>query len=158
MSTRPLTSWPAKIACAMTLVACSSSDEPSGPQGSAGSGGVLGDAGGAPATSGTSGTSGNAGLGGSNGGTAQAGTSGGGQVGGGMMCGIETCSGTRQCCPSTGKCFDPSFEGCGKITCKVTSTDTGGSAGAAANCCPNGLLHCAATEVCYHAACVGCCS
>lgn len=151
MSTRPLTSWIAKLTCAMSLVACGSSDEPSGPKGSAGNGGVLGDAGGAPATSG------GAGLGGSSGGTAQGGTSNGGQAGSGMNCGIETCSGTKQCCPSTGKCFDPSFEGCNKITCTVTSTDTGGSAGAA-NCCTMGLLHCAATGVCYHAACVGCCS
>jgi hypothetical protein len=154
MSTRPLPSWPAKIACAITLVACSSSDGPGGPQGSAGGGGVLGDAGGAP------GTSGSAGLGGSNGGTAQAGTSGGGQggqAGSGMNCGLEICSGAKQCCASTGKCYNPSFEPCNRVSCTVTSTDTGGSAGAA-NCCTMGLLHCAATGVCYHPACVGCCS
>jgi hypothetical protein len=133
------------------LVACSSSDDTGGGKQPAGSSGQVGDAGGA---------SGSAGQGGSSGGSPQGGTSGGGAgAASGQNCGLEICSGTKECCPSTGKCRDPNFEGCAKITCKVTSNDTGGSTGAAgaANCCTMGLSHCPSNDLCYHSACVGCC-
>lgn len=80
----------------------------------------------------------------------------GGGADAGAFCGVESCSGAKKCCPSTGKCYDPSFEGCAGISCKVTSNESGGAAGAA-NCCPMNLLHCAANDVCYHPMCVGCC-
>jgi hypothetical protein len=142
--TRPI--WPAWIVSIGVLVACSSSDDTGGGKQPAGNAGQVGDAGGAPS---------NGGQGGSSGAFTQGGASGAGAASG-QNCGLEICSGTKQCCPSTGKCFDPSFEGCGKITCKITSNDTGGAAGAA-NCCPMSLSHCAANNLCYHAACVGCC-
>jgi len=145
MSTRPASIWSVLVASLGAMVACSGSDEPGGPTGSAGNAGQAGDAGGAPA-----------GQGGSTGGSGQGGTSGGGGGATGQTCGVEVCSGTKQCCPSTGSCFDPSFEACGKITCTVTSNDTGGAAGAP-NCCPMNLSHCAANNLCYHSACVGCC-
>jgi hypothetical protein len=157
MTLHPQALWPIRIAFSIALVSCSSSDGPSGPAGGGGNtnGGQVGETGGAL------GISGGAGFGGvssgGQGGAAGGGVPGGGGATSGQNCGIEVCSGARQCCPSTGKCYDPSFEGCGRISCTITSNDTGGGAGAA-NCCPMNLAHCAANDLCYHPACVGCCT
>src|SRR5689334_14972385 len=133
-------SWLIASITASTVLACGSSDEPKP---------AASNTGGGPSAGGVAGSSGA--LVGS-GGTGQAG-SGGANVAGqggapptGPFCGLETCSGTKQCCAFTGRCYDPSFEGCQKQTCVVSSNDTGGGTGAGGvgNCCPMGLSHCPA--------------
>jgi hypothetical protein len=148
-------SWLIASITAATAIACGSSDQPAPPASS--------NTGGGPSAGGAAGAAG--GLVGS-GGTGQSGAGGtnaAGQGGGpptGPFCGLESCSGTKQCCAFTGRCYDPSFEGCQRQTCVVSSNDTGGGTGAGgvANCCPMGLSHCPApSNICYHPMCVGCC-
>lgn len=144
------------VLSSVVVLACGGSDDSGSGKGAVtASGGQIGAAGGAGglASGGTF-----PGGGGSPGGAPQGGVSGGGQPSG-PTCGLEVCTGSKQCCPSTGKCYDKSFEGCSTISCTITSNDTGGGTGSggAANCCTMGLLHCASNNICYHPACVGCC-
>ena len=138
-----LATW---IAAALVLLGCGSGDDTgSGSKGASAAGGQSGDAGGVSGAS-----AGGASQGGASGASA------GGAADAGPSCGVESCTGAKKCCPTTGKCYDRSFETCSTTTCTVTSNASGGAAGAP-NCCPMNLLHCAATGLCYYPGCVECC-
>lgn len=160
MSPHPSFTWiAASLASTVVVLGCGSSDSGGGQPAAGTTGGAQ--SGGAPA-SGAGGASGAS----TNGGTGQGGAmvGAGGEGGSGQFCGLESCSGTKKCCASTGNCYDPSFEGCTIITCTTTSNDTGGATGTAGapNCCSGrGLSQCPAptgqASLCYHPMCVGCC-
>ena len=91
------------------------SSDGGGSAGASGTGGASGKGG----ASGTGGASAGGGASGAGGASGTGGASGSGAVDGGstIFCGVETCGPDTKCCPSTGKCYDPSTQGCGGFGC-----------------------------------------